>query len=394
MKSPIVKLYIKKNQRDLSDRVERFRYEESTEKDDLVTIDIKSGYAFELADDADIVAGTIIQFQYGFAGEKLSPVKTARITNVDMEYGERIKMTIKALDMGNVMKKSSSQTVWKNTTSGEIVQQIADKYGLSVEIEGANRQIKSLAQGNKSDYEVLQEMVKEESNGSYMFYIKSGTIHYVKKSTALKKAAKSAYRYGDNIIKFIPKLKEAEQSGAGTKTEVKNVNPFTLETITGSADKETVKEDVAMGANGVSVDAFGNATKKIISSPLPTEDKNSGKNEANNKANYKKKAGTYKGLTATLVVEGNPVITTTDIITIENVAKRHEGNWYVEKVVHDISNTYTTTVELNKNGTNKATKTNGGTNKDINKTQGDKDSKPTKKLPYVDAYGGGHNFTN
>ncbi len=100
-----------------------------------------------------------------------------------------------------------------------------------------------------------------------------------------------------------------------------------------------------------------------------------------------------KVLVADLVVEGNPLLKTNEIVTVSNVAKRHAGNWFVEKVVHDISvgSTYTCTASLNKNGTNKATNSSNKASGKTNKSQGDKKPDSKKKMPivYVDVNGEG-----
>jgi len=86
-----------------------------------------------------------------------------------------------------------------------------------------------------------------------------------------------------------------------------------------------------------------------------------------------------KGLTATLVINGNPLIRPNTVITIQNVAQRHAGNWLVEKVKHDISadSAYKTTLELTKNATNKPLSNNQTKAKDVNKTQGPAEIKPS-----------------
>ncbi len=78
------------------------------------------------------------------------------------------------------------------------------------------------------------------------------------------------------------------------------------------------------------------------------------KNKARNRAGKQHKKDKLKELTATLVVEGDPLVVANSIIYIKGVADVHEGAWYVKKVTHAISRSsgYTTTLELQKNATN------------------------------------------
>jgi hypothetical protein len=100
--------------------------------------------------------------------------------------------------------------------------------------------------------------------------------------------------------------------------------------------------------------------------------------ESRNRANRKHKQDKLKELTATLVVEGNPLLRANTIIEVKGVAGVHEGKWYVTKVSHAISKSdYLTTIELSKNATNKSatanstdlrtTTDNGVINADANK---------------------------
>lgn len=75
--------------------------------------------------------------------------------------------------------------------------------------------------------------------------------------------------------------------------------------------------------------------------------------QSRNRANKKQKQNKLKELTATLEVEGNSLLRADTIIYIQGVADIHEGQWYVTKVSHSISNSgYKTSLELKKNATN------------------------------------------
>ena len=64
-----------------------------------------------------------------------------------------------------------------------------------------------------------------------------------------------------------------------------------------------------------------------------------------------------KGRSNVVVLSGNTVIRplADEIITMAGVAKMHAGNWYIEKIKHNISSSgYITTLELSKNAINKS----------------------------------------
>jgi hypothetical protein len=89
---------------------------------------------------------------------------------------------------------------------------------------------------------------------------------------------------------------------------------------------------------------------------MPKQDFNqsSSSNQARNRANKQHKKDKLKELTATLEVEGDPLLRADTIIEILGVSGMHEGLWYVAKASHSVGKGgYKTTLELKKNATNK-----------------------------------------
>lgn len=259
MKAPIVRVFIQKNKRDLSDRIESFRYEDCLNEDDIVELNIKTGYVLDTADDDDIVAGTIIQYQFGYAGLVLSETHRARITDIEVTYAERIKMKIRATDMGSVMKKSSSLKIWKNVTSTQIATEIAERYDLVAKVDETTKVWTSLPQGNKSDFKFLSELAAKETAGDYIFYIRSGELHFEKRG--LDKTAMQSYAYGqEGVISFAPKYRESTAGNATNSAKTVAVDGETKKTITSSSDDDKDK-DTTLGQKIIYVDVNNNPIK-------------------------------------------------------------------------------------------------------------------------------------
>lgn len=450
MRSPFVKVYIKSSNRDITEFVESFDYENCIEKDNLINLKIKSNYAFEFADDDDIIAGKEITCQFGFLGQVISPVHLAKITDIEVNYGERITMAIKCLDRGQDMKKGTSTKIWKGKKASEIAKDIADKYALDYVGTDTDRVYPSLPQGNKTDFEFLQDLAGKEKNGNFIFYIADNELHFDK--VDYKKDAKLTYTYGTDIISFSPKFKESNQKGGGKSAKVKgfdpmNKKPLNSETtpttaidsqklaefdVNGGAkfDINSLKQGSGGAANGVSLDklssgglssqslgegsfnfkglgqATSNASEKTTGKggygninylegtqewTMPLQDPQELSDVSNKiqKTGGMPSGGAGRGggakiLTATLKIEGNPLIKAGDIITIAGVAKKHLGNWFVEKIKHGISNgAYISDLEMRKNGTSKpvtkgAAKTDS---KEVNKSIGAKTEETKKIVP-------------
>ena len=407
-KAPITRVFVKGKNRDISERIESFRYEDCTKEDDLFQLNIKGGYVYDTADDDDIIAGTILQFQFGFAGIALSEVHEGRITDSEVTYAERIKMTVRAMDLGVVMKKTRSLKVWKGKTTSEIASEIADRYNLEKEIKPTTKVWESVPQGNKSDLKFLEELASKEPSGDLLVYIRSGKLHLEKRG--IKKKASVVFRYGEEgVISFAPKYRESTSGTAANSAKTVAVDPKTKQTVT-SEDKD---KDTKLGKKVIYVDVNANKleTSKTIGGsssggsfvekgktevqelaqkiiPIPSSDQS----EHNGIAKNANKKDNISVLEATLKIEGNPLLKSNTVITMLNVAKRHSGNWLIEKIVHDISagGTYTCTLSMVKDGTAKATSKSKKSSADVNNTVGDK-AKATKKIPvvYVDTNGGG-----
>lgn len=412
MKTPIVKVFVKDSGRDISDFVESVRFEQALEVDNYAEFDMRAGANYSIVDDDDLVSGTILRFQFGYLGQEMSPLHELRVTDIDTEYGARVKFKVKCLDLGNVMRKVSEQTIWKQLTSSQIAEQIAAKYGLTPQIQSTTYVWQVLPQGNRDDFELLTYLAQKESNGDFVFHIQNNLLIFEKKD--FSKASTVKYTYGTNILSFKPKLREAKQSGAANNVDVLSVDALSKQKIKlSNTDTSTLlgdnpmklimgdtptkaDKDLAKTTNkGTAYDWDGNPLKKGASENTPVVPKktvfsaSSDRGEMQNLANSTFKRNNEKILEGTLSIEGNPLLKLSDIITIANVALRHSGNWKIEKISHSIgSSAYTTTVTLSKNGTTKAANkdepTTPSTGTTVNKTEGKGTGDTKKTVKYYD----------
>lgn len=442
MKSPFVKIYVESNNRDITDLIENFKYENTIEKDNVATLTVKQNYAFDAVDDDDLIAGKFLLFQFGFLGGLTSPIHKVKITDVDTNYAARVTMTIKCLDKGQDMKKGVPKKIWNGKKASDIAKEIATKYGLEADVDDTSRVYNSYPQGGKTDFEFLQELAGKESGGDYVFYINDDTLSF--KKVDYKQAARITYTYGEDIVSFSPKWKETQQKGGGKKTKIKGFDPMNKKPVTGEAaagngdtklgewdvnggakfDINSVRNKYANGENkggsggvsdiniatiakqGITPDSLPEGTFDLkglskgitnasdndkvddsgVEIMLPVHDKA----EANDAAKkvqktggnpHKHKSGGPKILTANLKVEGNPLLKPTDIITIAGVGKRHQGNWMITKITHSIiaNGPYIVDIDMNKNGTSKEGTKGAAKNSSVNKTKGKGDE--GKQIP-------------
>lgn len=379
MRAPYFRIYI--GTRDISQFVEGLSYEDAVDEDNLVVMAIDYKYAMTLADDADFATGKMVKFQFGFMGEQVSELHKARITDVAHKYRERVTMNVKCLDLGTVVKKSTSQKIWKNLTSSEIAQEIAADYGLEAEVIKTVKKWANIPQGNKSDLDFLKYLAAREEGGNFITFIRNGTLYFTNRSIKEESRVTFAYAYGDGaVVSFDPTVKESSQSSKGVKTSATYIDPKS-----GAVAKEDVdnKTETKTGTTGNYKVYYGETGKlkgtQRVGKPdtQPVADKT----EATNLANHSKKKASLEGVTAKLVIEGNPLITPNCVITMKNVAKKHLGNWYVKKVSHSIKGgSYTTTLDLAQNGSKIKPSSTAEKTADANTTVGADKAKDEVKL--------------
>lgn len=270
-------------------------------------------------------------------------------------------MTVKGLDTGTVMKKTTSQKIWKGKTSSQIAKEIAHSYGMEAEVVDTKHVWDNMPQGNKSDVAFLKYLASREEGGNFVCYIRGNTLYYTTRN--LSEASKVTFEYGwgdGKLVSFEPTTKESGKKPTSIKASASHVNP-----LTGDVEKEDVdnKTEAKTGATGnyrvyygedgtEAARKKGKDTSKESSLGKPVVQPVKDKKEAKNLINSRKKEGSLKEITAKLTIEGNPLVTPNVMITIKNVAKRHLGNWYVTKVSHRISNSaYITVLDMCRNAT-------------------------------------------
>lgn len=446
--SPFAKVYIKESNRDITDLIESFKYDNTMDKDNCMTIIIKKEYVVESADDDDIVSGTLLSCQFGFLGEAISPVHVVKITDVKVSYGERVTMSVKCLDKGQDMKKGTPSKMYKGKKASDIAIDIAKKYDLTPIVTETSKSYTTLPQGTLTDFEFLQDLANKEKDGSYIFYISDEELHFEKIDYA--KNARVTYTYGVDIVKFTPEYAESKQKGAGKSATVASFDPLEKKAATSTVTPENALDNTKLGEwdvngnkkvdlNSIKLQAadkskqrssitksgltpqsvpagkydFKGITKatnafndKNYITPknvqkdnfygyqstlfvLPTGDKTEAVNIANK---VQKTAGSGTGkpkiLTATLAIKGNPLLKPGDIITIAGVAKRHQGNWYINKISHDVtpSSYYGSNLEMTKNGSSKENTAGAAKSDKVNKTLGDKTTDTKKEIPSKTVY--------
>ena len=422
MKSPFLKVYHKRNGKEISN-IESFNYEDSDDKDAYAEFRINGLAKNErneyLMNDLELSKDTDLLFQFGFIGGFVSPINEITIHENKIEYNQgRAVVVLRCLDKGNVIKRIRTNKQWRNVTASQIATEIAKKYSMATtRIEPTERIYKSICQSGLSDFQLLHKLAHE--SGALNCFVSNNTLVFEKIN--FSKKSKRLLTVGDNVIRFSTTVSNSNSvgtahkgvtaSGIDTNSGEKFSYNYIFDAINNSllgkfSTNEKPTKDKRI-SNGV-VDDFLNLinidnskhfnpdanSKNVLNINSETTEKimdiigtvkigATSPQDAKNKAEAMVAKAKKNAVTASLELELDSSFNIGDIVTIDGlIADRDKGNWYVKEIRHSIKpNAYaSTSLELSRNATNAGTTPAKG---ELNKTLGDLFAGTTKAVRHV-----------
>lgn len=395
-KTPFYRVIAQTSGRDLTDFIKGINIIDSIDQTDVVTLSM-DGVELPLLDDKVLSNGIILIYSFGYYAGKYSGERKARITNINVRYGPTISVTVKATDLGIVLKKGMKKRVWQNQSAEEIISQITSEKGLKLEmspnINGVNELNKKIAffpQTNEDDYSTIKKILAISGNGEFIVYTRGESV--VVKPRGLGDRSKRTYTYNEGnggVISFSVNENDTAKSEFAVKSNVSSFSPFDGEAILSEVlGEETPEPKLAPQSSKFIVEGaenYGDVVGRGVE-PEPVQGEliepvvNS--QESKTKANKKSIESSLSGIKATLVVEGDPIIRADQVVTMSNVSKKHQGNWYVNKVTHKVdSSGFITTIALQRNSTSKALNSNNASSLgNVNDSTGPKETDNKKTV--------------
>lgn len=409
IKAPFIQIKINPKEGeslDISGMVTKFMYEESIEKDNIIELDIVSNYVTLLSDIEQVQEGAELEYTFGYIGGAKSTTHRAIITDLDHTFAHRnINMTIRGLDKGSILKKTSSPQIYENVTSSDIAKLIATRHGLEIKVDNTTKVWTKQPQGNLDDLTFLRKIASQEKSGNYIVYIKDNILNFVRRGLDTKSLITYTYGEGNNgILLFQPRWRESTATPDSMGSTSTGFNPleklFDVVEEKAESENETITTGdyhLIYSANGEHI-ANGTDNESFSSDEVTTKKSTNGNNfsdsgledivktgkqfvsgsfgdDLKDKNAGNKKANTHKILEATLNLVGNPLLKVNALLTMANVTKRYNGNWFIISCRHTISGTqYLTETTLNRNGSKKPIRGKNTKTADLpNKTTGDND---------------------
>ena len=262
---------------------------------------------------------------------------------------------MKITDLGIDLKKGTSKEVYEEVTASQIAQQIADKYSLVGVIDTTTHVYDSLAQGGKTDYELLSSLAGQEEDGEFQFYTHQGTLFFQR--VQLDTPAVSTYTWRDaegTVQAFQPRSNAITKDLASASVAMVSESVASAQQMVEEVNEANEPANVKFGEFTNSFNKGKEKKSKQVGKQLFAPATN--QKMANNIAAQVKKTAQRRDMTASLSLEGDPKLRAGDIITMSGVAKRHRGNWYVEEITHQLGvrGSFTTSLNMWKNGAAKS----------------------------------------
>ena len=337
---------------DISNYISSFKYEDSMDEDNMLELVVNPTYVTELDSNDSFVTGATIVFNWGFINNK-SEFQIVKITDIIFRYDKSIRCTIKAFDAGQTMKKFSSNKVWKDVTTEDIVKTIAEKYGMSYVTDYSGRTWDSYPQSHMNDFEFLQQLAIREYEGNFIVYIRGNTLFFVKRNFDGESSVEFSYK--KNLIRFEPKQRETLVEGINNSIAGKEINtvttPKTNDTI--NLGKFKTVYDEFSNKLGIKTDLVDNIFDSLDEISKHIVVPHSSNTDVDNISKSVSNKNTMRINEATAYVTGEPNLKSNTVVEITNVLVRHEGNYLVKKITHTIdSGGYISTLLLSRNSTN------------------------------------------
>lgn len=307
----------------ISDRVLTFSYEGSIDMDNLLRIKLKPENVIHLPDETSYKKGDVFEFFFGTNIAK-SKKRTSKITNIETEYRKGlVTINIEFLDLGNVMKKVHSQTLFKNLTGSQIAQKMASKYGLESDIDESSKVYKSIPQSNRNDYDMLRYLAHLETPGDWMFYVDENTLHY-KRRPLSEQSVLTIDVLDSNITSVRVYSTQSRQNPGSVETQIIGFDPLKKKAITGISRRTSYR----LG----NYDYSGISNDVLVRDILPVAGHY--QEEINNRANSKYESENMNIEEISISSNQYMYVEENEIITLKNAQHQHNGNWLVIRVNH------------------------------------------------------------
>ncbi len=266
--------------------------------------------------------GGTLDIQLGF-GSQLSPVFKGEIVGleVDLAVDKPARLLVIARDKQHRLHRGTKTETYKDVKDSDLATKIAQKHGLSPDVEDSGVVHPFVLQNNLPDYEFL---ALRATLCGYHFWVDDRKLYFKKSGPAQSATIKATW--GESLQRFWQEVNLFDQVST---VDTHAFDPKQKKEIKGPAkkgDEVTMMGSQMTGAQMVKK-WFGDIKHTFASAGVALAEM-----EALAKGEFNKRSARF--ITAQGRISGNPKVSSGAIVEIEKANKRLDGTYYVTEAQH------------------------------------------------------------
>lgn len=331
----------------LDNRLLSLTYEDDERKADKLTLELDN-YDWEMLDGVLFKKGNILTAGWGYAGNMQTTSCIVKRLSGDFMG----KMTVEAVHTGFLLHQNTKSRTFENMTRSEVAGKIATENGYSAaaqDIEDTKLRHPIIGQASSTDAAFIKRLAGKEG---FQFWIDSSGFHFHRRRKDQAPIKKLRW-FTDQVGEVVDGTWESESKKKKGKTGTKGRDPFKKEDISVEAKASTVPNpclaaiaEITDGQTGI-----GTFQSRMVDDHVqPTSEATAAAAKASAHGAFQSHHdGQFK---VTITCVGDPKLRAKCVVELTGIGKRYSGLWYVKKATHHLEETYTTKLEIVRDGHN------------------------------------------
>jgi uncharacterized protein len=305
---------------------------------------------FKYSDSSTFDVGRQVHIKMGYANSMVSML-TGQIVSMTPRFPENGSsiLTISGLDgmfrLKDRKPAAGEMTKYVNKKDWQIAEIIATRNNLKFNATREGEQHPEVVQKNQDDAQFLMERAKRIDYDCFILTnpdTSEATLHFIKPTDGRDSSRINVYqlRWGENLINFNPTI---NLSGQVSQVTVRGWNPATKQAIVATAGPDDLPGATDGNNSGPRAAQSSQQGKQdvVVDAPVSSFE------EARNLAISLLTERAYQFITATGQIIGLPDLRPGDNLELDGIGSRFDGEYYVKKVEHMLSNSgYKTQFEV------------------------------------------------
>jgi len=266
--------------------------------------------------------GTAVEIKLGYQGG-LKSVCKGEIATIEMVLTPDgpTRLVVTGIDKGHAFDKGTVTKTYKDVKDSDLAQQIAQRHGLSADVDDSKVVHDYVIQNNLSDYDFLMQRA---TLAGFRVYVDDKKLLFKKPKLDESPAAKLVWR--QNIGRFVQEVNTFDQV---SKVTSQGWDPKDVQLKSGPGKKgdEYGKQGGTVTGAQLVKEMFGEIEQVVT---LASGQKNL--LEAVAKSEFNKRAGSF--VHAEARVTGDPAIRAGSVVEVDKAGKRVDGQYYVVSTDH------------------------------------------------------------